>query len=56
MLDEACWDSRHILVAPSEYIEVIFQEADDPFLRPGTQIHPYLGRLWWTPFTQLYRF
>ena len=36
MLDDACWDPWHILVAPSKYIEVIFQEVDDPFLRPGT--------------------
>ena len=36
MLDEACWDPWHILVAPSKYIEVIFQEVNDPFLHLGT--------------------
>ena len=36
MLDEAYWDPWHILVAPRKYIEVIFQEVDDPFLHLGT--------------------
>ena len=56
MLDEACWDPWHILMAPGEYIEVALQKADDFTFRLLTHARPYLGRLWRIPFSQIYRF
>ena len=55
MLDEACRDPWHILVASGEYIKVALQKADDFTFRPLTHARPYLGRLWRIPFSQLYR-
>ena len=54
MLNDVCWYTWHIFMAPCKHIQVILQEANNLFLRLGAQTYPYLGYLCRISFDQLY--
>ena len=56
MLDYASWDPWHIFVAPSKYIEVVLQKADNLFLRLRIEVSSNLGRLFSSSLNQLFGF
>ena len=53
VLYDVRWYARHIFMAPSKYVQVNPQKANDFFICLGVKVRPYLDRLCWISFNQL---